>query len=69
MRENRPYGSEGGARFYSSLLPLSNARARPEPVEGLVLAKLSRRRDWRLVFLARSANVTPAQSRTLRSLN
>jgi len=23
MRENRPYGSEGGARFYSSLLPLS----------------------------------------------
>jgi len=24
MRENRPYGSEGGARFYSSLLPLSS---------------------------------------------
>ena len=27
MRENRPYGSEGGARFYSSLLPLSSESA------------------------------------------
>src|SRR4029434_1264783 len=27
MRENRPYGSEGGARFYSSLLPLSSELA------------------------------------------
>ena len=47
MRETRPSGSEGGARFYPLLLPLSTAWIRLKPDANESSKRVARNRNAR----------------------